>query len=769
MNIIPMILDLETENHEHLGSTASPFHPENYIVAPAFAVDAAGPYSGKIEHWYFTNKGDADGSDWFRIPENVNVLVAHNATFELHWLLHRHRAELEAFLKRGGRIFCTQYAEYLLSWQQNTYPDLDSTAPKYGGTHKVDAVKVLWEEGYLTSQIDRELLLEYLAGQEGDIANTRLTFWGQLNKLQELGMLEMFWLRMDSLLYNAYCTFNGLHIDVPTARVNLAEQQARVQELRIELERLLPEDMPAELREAWNWGSDYHLSALLFGGPIKYKARVPYDPPKFEQVDCWQHRNGCYVQVGDGRANEVDEDYVLYKAGKNKGQRKVFSVDSDVQKLKWGEKVHTFPGLLTIADFPTVLREKFLGKRAEFVGKRFLTDGTTPVYSTSSEALEALRVHGYTQVQALTELASLEKDNGTYYESIEYNADGSVKKIKGMLQFVGPDNIVHHQLNGTSTVTTRLSSSKPNLQNLPRDGTSKVKQMFTSRFDGGHIIEVDYTALEVVTLAAISGDKNLLQRLIDGTDMHTYRLAGKLGRPYEELLTILHDKEHPEHKQIKQARTDIKPPSFAAQYGASAAGIAYATGCTVEYATEFLALEASLFPESIAYRQVIRDAVERSSLAPENLHREMNDYGGWTVYRTGQWVAPGGTRYSFRQYQVWDKEQRKEVLDFKPTQLANYWCQGEASFIVQVACGLVIRWFLQNDFFGGKAVPINTVHDALYVDSSPELTQYVGTCVKQLMEYAPKLLAAKFQYPYQDVPFPAAAEFGSSMYEKQAI
>ena len=307
------------------------------------------------------------------------------------------------------------------------------------------------------------------------------------------------------------------------------------------------------------------------------------------------------------------------------------------------------------------------------------------------------------------------------------------------------------------------------MQNLPRDGTSKVKQMFTSRFDGGHIIEVDYTALEVVTLAAISGDRNLLQRLIDGTDMHTYRLAGKLGRPYEELLAILHDKEHPEHKAIKQARTDIKPPSFAAQYGASAAGIAYATGCTVEYATEFLALEASLFPESIAYRQVIRDAVERSSLTPENLHREMNDYGGWTVYRTGQWVAPGGTRYNFRQYPMWDKEQRKEVMDFKPTQLANYWCQGEASFIVQVACGLVIRWFLQNNFFGGKALPINTVHDALYVDSSPELTQYIGTCVKQLMEYAPKLLAAKFQYPYQDVPFPAAAEFGSSMYEKQAI
>ena len=418
---------------------------------------------------------------------------------------------------------------------------------------------------------------------------------------------------------------------------------------------------------------------------------------------------------------------------------------------------------------PEALREKFLGKRAEFVGKRFLSDGTTPVYSTGSDCLEGLKTHGYTIVEPLTKLASLEKDTGTYYESFEYNADGSVKKIKGMLQFVGPDGIVHHQLNGTSTVTGRLSSSRPNLQNLPRDGTSKVKQMFTSRFDGGHIIEVDYTALEVVTLAALSGDKNLLQRLIDGTDMHTYRLAGKLKRDYDELLSILHDKTHPENKEIKQARTDIKPPSFAAQYGASAAGIAFATGCTVEYADEFLALEASLFPESIAYRQVIRSAVEQSSLDPKNIKREMNDYGGFNLYRCGQWQAPGGTKYNFRQYQIWDKEQRKEVMDFKPTQLANYWCQGEASFIVQVACGLTIRWFIQNDFFGGDALPVNTVHDAEYIDSKPHLTEYVGKCVQQIMEYAPKLLAQKFGYPYADVPFPAAAEYGSSMYEKQAI
>ena len=62
----------------------------------------------------------------------------------------------------------------------------------------------------------------------------------------------------------------------------------------------------------------------------------------------------------------------------------------------------------------------------------------------------------------LLKLAQLDKDN-TYYLTTEYNKDGSVKKQKGMLQFVDDKSIIHHSLNGVSTITGRLSSTKPNL------------------------------------------------------------------------------------------------------------------------------------------------------------------------------------------------------------------------------------------------------------------------------------------------------------------
>ena len=91
--------------------------------------------------------------------------------------------------------------------------------------------------------------------------------------------------------------------------------------------------------------------------------------------------------------------------------------------------------------------------------------------------------------------------------------------------------------------------------------------MFSSRFGAdGKIIEVDYSALEVVMLAALSGDDNLMKELLSGTDMHCLRLAAKLGEPYEEVKRkAVDDDTHPEHKRYKQMRTEIKTPSFAKQ------------------------------------------------------------------------------------------------------------------------------------------------------------------------------------------------------------
>lgn len=765
------IIDLETNNHEWYGNGSSPHNPTNYIVAAGWCID-----NQDIQSEYFPSKELALSSNWLeRALDGQQYLVAHNATFEIQWLRKFYPETLDNFFKRGGKVLCTQYMEFLLSHQQEMYPRLEDCSLKYGGTMKVDEVKLLWEAGYKTSEIDQALLMKYLADPVvGDVANTRRVCFSQIPLLQQQGMWDMVQIRMDSLLFNAYATYFGLYVDLEVAKKNQAEQEARILEIKESILKLLPDDLPSELE--FSFTSPYHMSAFLFGGTVQYKAKVSYEPKKYEQVEAyevltpeWFGGIKDYVRVDRWLEITSQEDFVLttFKAGKNKGLPKVFKIDSDVEKLKWGDKTYTFKGLINLYELPKHVQDQYLGKRAEFSGKRNLVCGT-PVYSTSGDSLDVLAT--YTDAaKPLKELKALEKDTGTYY----LRTDDSGKQ-SGMLQYVEPDGIIHHRLNNCSTVTGRLSGSNPNLQNVPRDGTSKVKEMFCSRFGkDGRLTENDYGALEVVALASISGDKNLLDNLLAGTDMHCYRLAGALGEPYDEVFKKCHDKSHPDHKRYKQLRTDIKPRAFSNQYGASAAGIAFSTGCTVEEAEQFKETELKLFPESSVFAQVhIRPEVERVGLTKPMEREQDPETGIWKHYRRGYYQAKGGTCYSFRQFPK--REDGREYYDYKDTQIANYAIQGEASFIVQAACGRVIRALLERDFYSEQVLPINTVHDCIQTDcASQELAVLAGTMVKEIMESTPKWLCEKIpaytEWNYHTTPFPAELEVGESMMNKVTL
>lgn len=773
-----LITDYETQNHPYYGSVASPYCPDNYIVESAWRIDRTHDDGtvevGPVESVRYNSRAHFEAapvSEWLPIPADCWLIVAHNAAYEISWFLTFARAEFEAFLKRGGRVFCTMHSEYIASDFQSMYPSLDETAPKYGGTHKVDGVKILWEQGVLTSQIDPMLLHDYLVN--GDIPNTALCFYGQCATFAQRNQMQYVWERMDALLAWAYCEWFGLFVNMPIARKNQEEQEQRILEIKKELQQYIPKDLPETLD--FNFGSDFHMSALVYGGPIKYRKKVPYDPPQYVKADYWQVGD-TWVAVDDMPA---PPGATTYKSGKNKGLPKVFRLDTEEEKLKWEDDLYFCPGLVNIQELPEVIQEKY-AERGEFRQARTLQDGT-PVYSTSTDAMEALARQGFEFCRLVNELGALEKDTGTYYLRTEYNEDGSVKKLSGMLQYVIPQSpdgsgIIHHRLNTCSTVTGRLSGSNPNLQNLPRDGTSRVKQMFTSRYGaGGRITEVDYSALEVVMSCVHTGDRKLLSLLQNGTDMHCYRLAFKEGKTYEEMYDLCHNADGPDYKYWKQQRTDIKPPSFAAQYGATAKGIAFATGCTVEYAQSFLDNEAKLFPDTIGFRAVIKEEVERTGAAGR-MYREQADDGSYRIYRIGTWTSPAGARYSFRQKEQWKEvvpgQRKQKVMDYKETEMANYWCQGEAFFLMAVAAGMVLRALLARDWFDNQVCLITNVHDALYLDSAnPEVGREASLLVKQCMEDAPKRIHQLWpNYGIiGEVPFPAEAEMGLSMYSKEKV
>lgn len=789
-----LFLDLEVDNRPYYGAMASPRHPENFVVMNGFAIESE-PYKGEIQYDHYRTKAEVP-SQWLNIPDDVWLIVMHNAPFEMDWFFTQQRKQIMAFLKRGGRIWDTAYAEYLLSHQLNTYPSLDETAPTYGGSHKVDGIKILWEQGVLTSAIDSALLAKYLTsnvkGEEGDVANTRLIFYGQYAKMVEQRMLGMFFDRMEGLLFNTFAMDSGLYVDREVAFRQRDEGEAKLAELAAGFQQYRSH-IPEYVK--FNPGSDFHMSAWLFGGPIKYVGRELATTEKRDEVTLevklvqkWvkadfvkEASTGNLLRLDEaGKWNGVtpevyDFDIPLekYKSGKNKGMIKVFREDTDEPMMRNADMMFTVAPLVDLSLLPQNLYKEF---KKEFTGNRVLAD-ESPVFSTGKDALDMLSLrkefpeHIIKVLTDLQEWAKIDKDMGTYYLREEKDDAGNVVKQSGMLQYLTSENYVHHMLNATATVTTRLSSNRPNLQNIPQGGTSDVKKMFTSRFGAhGFILEADYSALEVVTLAAFSKDEALTEALMSGIDMHCMRLSAQLNEPYDEVKVKCKDENHPDYARYSQMRTDIKPKAFSYQYGATAYGIAFSTGCTVEEAQLFIDTEKALFPGVESW---FSDTVFPEIAANAETHREQSDDGRWMIYQRGVWTSPSGTRYSFRQYpkKEWYNGQSVETMQYKPTQMRNYPIQGESGFFVQGTAGRVVRWLIQNDFFPDpvtgkqRVYIINQVHDALYFDVHMDVLDAVAEGVKSLMEDLPNYFNKTHGYDLQ-VPFPAAVEFGRSMHEK---
>lgn len=783
------ITDYETQTHPWFGQVASPYCPDNYVVLEAGEDIHIGAgevvYEKRWETRYESHaewKGKWKG---LRLAPDTMIVVAHNAAYEMGWWLEHDYDNFMAFLKRGGRVYCTAYAHYLLSNMQDTYPSLNDTAPLYGGTPKVDAVKALWEAGVLTSDIDPALLSEYLSGPCGDIENTTKVFLGTWQQLKERNMLKMALVRMDGLLFSAVCMHHGLKVDQEHAAKLQKENEDRLAELHSQMYTLLPSDMPEPAREQFNF-TRFQLSALLFGGPMKYKDRVQRTDAEGNLI--YKKAEGPFFKDGKETYVLPESDCVLddeagglwydpvrkihqarYAAGKNKGQPKFDKYTTDEVDTKWGELTYQLEGLCA-GDVRDKLESAI---NTEWAGEQKLADGS-PVISSSGDVLDVLAAHDVPGCKLLQEIAKIDKDLGSFYIKRTYNADGSLKKETGMLQYVQPDGFIHHTLNHTSTVTGRLSSNKPNMQQIPRGDTSRVKEMFVSRFgsDGG-ILQEDYSALETVGLQVFTQDSNLKDALLANKDMHSVRLASMEELEYEYVVARTKDSSHPEHEEWDVKRTEVKPVAFQYQYGATAYGMAMSTGKSQEFCQAFIEAEQKAFPEvEDWYNEVVFKQVEESALARKPTRVQLDD-GRYVLFRTGVFTTPDGTTYQFRQTKKsrWNRitKQREEVSEFTVPQMRNYPVQGGSGFFVQLACGMLIRHFIQRDMYDGKCLPINTVHDATYYDCHKDVVYQAAYEVEAVMECIPEMINSMWPAYNCEVPFPVAGGYGPNMAVEKAV
>jgi len=750
-----LVFDLETENITSFKRFASPFDERNWVVARGWKKQGDSQCS-------WTYHPTNDRSTYIRIPTDVDLLVGLNIKFDLIWEMASGNPDLIAFFKRGGKIWCCQYAEYLINGQvpEKQMVSMDQIIEGYGGRKKIDEVKILWELGKRTSEIQEQLLVDYLVGSEdearnsGDIGNTELIFLGQIKKVLEQGQLKMVQDRMDGLLCTTDMEFRGLKVDVQEAGSRLKVLQADLKAKEKELDGYLPEGLPFE----FNWGSGTHKSCIIFGGTVKYEYRTTYIDEATGQLARLKAKQTQFV-LKDGRCTPIEPSsengklveskigYAVNKSGANKGAYKTKQVEVPGElKQKYQDFFYEFPGV-------TEPLPAWQGKQTDGAGRC--------IYSTAAEVIEELSLRDIGFLKAMSAKQALDKEIGTYYVKFDKNGVAS-----GMMTCIQTkDHVIHHNLNHTNTITSRLSSNNPNLQNVPTKKKSHVKKMFVSRFGkDGKMLEADYSQLEVVVQGVLSKDVNLCNDLRNKIDFHCKRVALKhsaSGMTYEKALDWCKNEDHPDYKAGSEERGLCKVFSFQRAYGAGAAKIAYETDMHIDTVKQMIEAEEKEYPGVVKFNADVESSVHKTAMPI----RLANDNGDWNVYRRGHYIGPTGTRYVFRSYDAPSYLLKRGIKDsFMPTELKNYPVQGTGGEFVQAVLGLLWRHFVSTDFYGGKAFLVNTVHDCVWIDCHKDVLDIVAKDIKRIMESIPTFYNNRYSMNI-DVPFPVEVEVGDNMHE----
>lgn len=730
------VWDIETTTKTSYKRKANPFDPENFIVSSGWkrkGGQVVGEYYGR----------GAKPTDWFtKLLQNTTLLVGFNIKFDiLHAINEPQNYEAwQEYVASGGNVWDCQLVEYLLKGMgaQHQMMAMDEVAPRYGGNTKIDEVKALWEAGVDTADINEDLLMRYLTGgpdetgafQEGDIGNTELIFLGQLDKARKANQVKSILLNNGSLLCTIEMERNGMAVNKELGLVLAQGLSSRLKSLTESLSQSLPSDVPFPFK----WSSPIQKSALLFGGTVKYTNRMPVVDALTGEPTWFMKDEEQYVLDSGTSTACATYDSVLhgaitkYKSGKKAGEYKtrLARVPDTARGIKTREEEFTYT-------FPQMTAPNPRWKTAR--------EG---VYSVGGDNLKALAGRGIKFLDDLAEATTVSKDLSTYY----ITTDETTGEQKGMLTLVQPDGVIHHMLNHTKTVTGRFSSSNPNLQNLSKGEKSDVKSVFVSRFPGGSIVQSDFTSLEVYVQAILSGDTQLIDDLRKGLDMHCMRVSQAERIAYETVLELVKVKK--DEAWIKK-RSKAKNFSFQRAYGAGAKAISEATGIPLEEVEELIRVEEARYPGIVAFNDRMMKSI-KGSRKPTNRIVPHPDLPGVTVQPGIGWYrTPDNKLYTFHEHPAPAFMIRDGVMSsFSPPEIKNYAVQGTGGEFAKAAMWLLIRKFYSmRSTFQGKALLVNQVHDAVYLDAAQEVQELASAVLHACMEAASEFMHWYFKW---DVP-----------------
>lgn len=304
-------------------------------------------------------------------------------------------------------------------------------------------------------------------------------------------------------------------------------------------------------------------------------------------------------------------------------------------------------------------------------------------YSTSEEILESLS-HKHPVVQLLLDYRKLKKLLSTYVDALP----GLINPVTGK---------IHTSYNQTVTATGRLSSSNPNLQNIPirEDLGREIRQAFVPD-DGCIFLSADYSQIELRLMAHLSGDEHMREAFISGEDIHAATAAKIYKKPIEEI--------------SKDMRRKAKTANFGIIYGITSFGLAERLSIGRDEAKQLIDGYFESYPK---IKQFIDDCI---SSAREKGYAE-------TILHRKRYLPDISSANSV-------------VRKFAERNAVNAPIQGSAADIIKIAMVNIHKKMREMNL---RSQMILQVHDELDFNVFPEELQTVIDIVRNGMENAVKL------------------------------
>ena len=319
-------------------------------------------------------------------------------------------------------------------------------------------------------------------------------------------------------------------------------------------------------------------------------------------------------------------------------------------------------------------------------------------YSTDVDVLEKIK-YEHPVIEKILEYRQLQKLNSTY--------------VEGLIPYIDETGRIHSKFHQTVTTTGRISSTDPNLQNIPTrmELGRKLRKVFKPE-QGYIFVDADYSQIELRVLAHISEDKNMIEAFCNNEDIHAQAASKVFNIPLEEV--------------TKEERTKAKAVNFGIVYGISEFGLGEQLGVPRKKAKEYI---EQYLDKYSGIKEFMTNIVEETK---EKGYVE--------------------TLYHRRRYVPELKSNNYMVRQFGGRVAMNTPIQGTAADIMKIAMINVYNKLKENNL---KSKLIVQVHDEILVETLESEKEQVKQIVKEEMENVIKL----------KVPLLAEVEEGYNWYE----